>query len=93
MAASPMEKPDLYVLVRIMERLHKADGPMLRTHLQVASNLNYDVFSKYIEWMAGKELVCYSPVEESKEGIRLTPKGEAAYSSMVTWMSQFIMGR
>ena len=88
-----MEKPDLYVLARILERLRKADGPILRTPLQVACNLNYDVFCKYIQWMADRGFVEMQVMESSKEGIRITTKGEAAYAKMVSWMSEYINGR
>jgi predicted transcriptional regulator len=91
-SAPAMEKPDLYVLIRIMERLRKANEPMLRTPLQVACNLNYDVFCKYLEWMSFKGLVTFEQTD-GREGIRLSPKGEAAYARMVSWMNEFISGR
>src|SRR2546425_12972745 len=48
MAGRDLERPDLYVVARLLERLWREDAPMLKTRLQVAANVNYDVFSRYL---------------------------------------------
>jgi len=84
-----MERPDLYVVARILERLWDENGPMLRTRLQVASRVNYDVFTRYLEWMLSKGLVELRPLE-AREGVALTAQGEEAYRKLVQWINDII---
>jgi predicted transcriptional regulator len=86
----PLEKPDLYVVARLLERLWKAQEPMLKTKLQVASNINYDVFRRYISWMDGRGLVAVENSTDGHERITLTPKGEEAYKKLVQWINEVI---
>ncbi len=44
--SSSLDRPDLYVVARLLERLWREEAPMLKTRLQVAANVNYDVFSR-----------------------------------------------
>ena len=55
--AQPPQRPDLYIVARLLERLWRDNAPMLKTRLQVAANVNYDVFSRYLAWMLAKGLV------------------------------------
>ena len=58
MASGPMpDRPDLYVVARFLERLWREGSPMLKTRLQVAANVNYDVFSRYLLWLLDRGLV------------------------------------
>jgi predicted transcriptional regulator len=91
--ASEMSKPDLYVLSRILEHLWRSKDPMLKTRLQVAANINYDVFVRYIEWMAQKGLIAFEKCPNGHDGIRLTSKGEEAYKGMVQWINEVIHGK
>ena len=52
-----MERPDLFVVARILDRIAAVDGPVLKTRLQTACNLNYDTFLRYLEWMSERDLV------------------------------------
>ncbi len=90
--AAPMERPDLYVVARVLERLWNEDVPMLRTRLQVASKVNYDVFTKYLDWLLAKGLVELRAVEGGRDGIVLTEKGEEAYRKLVQWINDIIQG-
>ena len=87
--AATMERPDLYVVARMLERLWTEGTPMLRTRLQVASRVNYDVFTRYLEWMLVNGLVELRPLE-SREGVALTSKGEEAYRKLVQWINEII---
>jgi predicted transcriptional regulator len=88
-----MDKPDLYVVARILERLWRENAPILKTRLQVAARVNYDVFTRYIDWMSEKGLVRYEDCSGWHEAIRLTTKGEEAYRKLVQWMNEVIHGR
>ena len=77
----PAERPDLYVLARVIEVL-KEKGPSKRTALSTASGLAYNRFVKYIAWMEERGFV------EIDDGgnVRLTTKGSEAYDQLVTWI-------
>lgn len=88
-----IDRPDLYVVARLLERLWREDSAVLKTRLQVACNVNYDVFRKYISWMADRELVAFESSEDGHEKVILTPKGEEAYRKLVQWISEVVRGR
>ncbi len=86
MPVVPLEKPDLFVVARILERLWREDAPMLKTRLQMATNVNYDVFRRYVVWMSEKQLLRVEDSDDGHERLTLTPKGHEAYSHLVTWI-------
>ncbi len=91
-AGSLPERPDLYVVARILERLWREDAPMLKTRLQVAANVNYDVFSRYLSWMLDRGLVALENSPEGHERVVLTPKGYEAYRRLVQWINEVVRG-
>ena len=88
-----MDRPDLYVLARILDRLWEANGPMLRTHLQVASNVNYDIFTRYLDWMRDRDLVALQDEPDDHVRVALTEKGREAYRKIAQWISEVVQGR
>ena len=91
--AQPPERPDLYVVARLLERLWRENGPMVKTRLQVAANVNYDVFWKYLTWMLAKGLVSLENSPPDHERVVLTPKGFEAYRKLVQWINEVVHGR
>lgn len=87
-----MEKPDLYVVARILERLWREQNPVIRTRLQQSARVNYDSFIRYISWMEQKGLVTYNNSPNGHEGIVLTPDGEEAYRRIVQWINEVVRG-
>jgi len=85
-----MDRPDLYIVARILERLWREDKPMLKTRLQTASNINYDVFKRYASWMADRGLIAVESSDDGHERLSLTPKGEEAYRKLVQWINEVI---
>src|SRR2546426_9983381 len=83
MAGRDLERPDLYVVARLLERLWREDAPMLKTRLQVAANVNYDVVSRYLNWMLAKGLVVLAGNPDRDERVVLLPKGAEAYRRAV----------
>src|SRR5437899_2989981 len=71
-----MDRPDLYVVARILDRLWETNGPMLRTHLQVASNVNYDILTRYLDWMRAHDLIALEDGADGHVRIALTERGE-----------------
>jgi predicted transcriptional regulator len=53
--------------------------------------VNYDVFSRYLDWMLAKGLVEFQPLD-NREGVALTSKGEEAYRKLVQWINEIIRG-
>jgi predicted transcriptional regulator len=89
----PLDKPDLYVVSRMLERLWREGDAMLKTRLQVATNVNYDVFRRYLSWMVTKGLVSVAQSDDGHERVGLTPKGEEAYRKIVQWVNEVIHGK
>jgi len=87
LAEPPLERPDLYIVARLLERLWREDSPMVKTRLQVACNVNYDVFRRYLAWMTEHGLVAKMDLSDH-EAIVLTPKGEEAYRKLVQWINE-----
>jgi predicted transcriptional regulator len=89
----PLDRPDLYVVARLLERLWREESAILKTRLQVASNLNYDVFRKYLSWMLSRGLAILENSEDGHEKVLLTPKGEEAYRKLVQWINEIVRGK
>ena len=52
-------RPDLYVVVRILEALWRNANRMRPTHLQLASGINYSRFERYIAYLESRGLVVH----------------------------------
>lgn len=87
-----MDRPDLYVVARILDRLWQANDPMLRTHLQVSANVNYDIFARYLDWMRDRKLVELENSDDGHVRVRLTATGQEAYRKIVQWINEFVRG-
>ena len=92
MAAPGLDRPDLNVVARLLERLWREGAPMLKTRLQVAANVNYDVFSRYLEWMCARGLARLEPSADGHERVSLTPRGHEAYRKIVQWINEVVRG-
>ena len=90
--ASSPDRPDLYVVARILEKLWREDGPMLKTRLQVAANVNYDIFTRYLSWMLARDLVVLEGSPDGHERVALSPKGYEAYRKLVQWINAVVRG-
>ncbi|HEY4705156.1 MAG TPA: winged helix-turn-helix domain-containing protein [Thermoplasmata archaeon] len=91
--AQPPQRPDLYIVARLLERLWRDNAPMLKTRLQVAANVNYDVFSRYLAWMLAKGLVSLENFPDGHERVALTAKGYEAYRRLVQWINEVVRER
>ncbi|MGB2580932.1 MAG: winged helix-turn-helix domain-containing protein [Thermoplasmata archaeon] len=87
-----MDRPDLYVIARLLEKLWREEKPMLRTRLQVAANVNYDIFRRYLVWMAERRLVEVQSFDDGYERVVLTAEGMEAYKRLVQWINEMILG-
>lgn len=79
-----LERPDLYVVARFLDRLSRQQGSHRRTDLQLAVRLNYNVYKRYLEWMERKGLIVVT------ETVQITPKGIETYRTLVTWIKDAV---
>jgi len=70
-----MERPDLFVIGRLLEGL--VPGPLLRTQLQQRAGVNYTVFQRYLDFLLRLGIVAVRPNDDGR--IELTAKGVEAY--------------
>jgi len=68
-------KPHLYVVSRFLEKLIATGGSRRKTELQMAVGLNFNVYSKYLDWAETKGLINVIEDDERSKYISLTPKG------------------
>jgi predicted transcriptional regulator len=85
-----MDRPDLYVVARLLERLWREDAPMLKTRLQVAAKVNYDIFSRYLSWMVERGLVVIESSPDAHARVSLTRKGQESYLKLVQWINEVV---
>jgi len=89
----PLDRPDLFLVARFLERLWREPGPILKTHLQMAANVNYDVFLRYLAWLRARGLVMLDNNSDGHERVSITEKGKRAYRRLVEWLDDFSPGR
>ncbi len=83
-------RPDIFVIARILEILWSRESEVKKTELQMASRLNYDIFTKYISWLETRGLIVTVNKDEWHKIIKLTSKGEDAYKGIINWIREFV---
>jgi predicted transcriptional regulator len=84
-SGTPISKPDLYVLARIIKVL-KERKRLNRTTLATYTGLSYDRLVKYLEWMVEKEFVKF----DSNGDVFLTKLGNETYERLVNWILKYV---
>ena len=85
-----MEKPDLYVVSRFLEKLWEGGREYKQTELQMAVGLNFNVYSKYLTWLKEKGMIAVKESGDKKKTIAITEKGVTAYKTLATWIKDVI---
>jgi len=83
-------KPDLYVVARFLEKLIATGGQRRKTELQMAVGLNFNVYSKYLDWLESKNLIHTVEEDERSKWVSLTPKGMDTYKTLVKWIRDVV---
>jgi predicted transcriptional regulator len=83
-------KPDLYVVARFLEKLIVTGGSRRKTELQMAVGLNFNVYTKYLEWLESKGLIHTVEADERSKHVSLTPKGMETYKTLVKWIKDIV---
>ena len=74
----PIRKSPVQIRFELLEYLFYHHGPHSRTGLwRHATQLSYDDFQKYLEYLKNKGLI-----EESSEGLRLASTGREVYTKL-----------
>jgi predicted transcriptional regulator len=71
----PADRPDLFVVVRILDVLSRHPGGLRKTPLQLAAGINYTVFSRYLTRLSDRGLVRIETDSEDTERVLLTERG------------------
>lgn len=76
----PSEPPrlDLYVVARLLETLARKGNRSKKTPLQIASGVNYAIFTRYLEVLLQRRLVEVEPDHDGADWVVLTAKGAEA---------------
>lgn len=85
-----MERPDLYVVARFLERLAEAEKPPGKTELQLRVRINYSIFQRYLAWLVTKGFVTLEPDARGQEVVVMQAKGREAYASLVAWIREAV---
>jgi predicted transcriptional regulator len=84
-----LERPDVYVVARILERLWRAQRPYGKTALQNAVRLNTRVYGRYLHWMSTRGHVVIRD-EAGGERVVITAKGIETYRSLASWIADTV---
>jgi predicted transcriptional regulator len=71
----PLPRPDLYVVIRRLDILHRSERSLGRTQLQIAAGINYTQSTQYLDLLSRRDLVALHPDAEGALRVELTPKG------------------
>lgn len=84
------DRPDLFVVVRLLDVLSRNPGGLKKTPLQLAAGVNYTVFSRYLDRLVQRGLVKVSVDDQSAEWISLTPRGAESLGFLVRGISRVV---
>jgi len=84
-----MDRPNLYVLARLLEALARAPASIRKTQLQLVAGLNYTVFAKYLAFLAERGMVDVVS-DDDGERLRLTAKGDAIYRFLADGIARIL---
>ena len=68
-------RPDLYVILRVLETLARNSNPSTRSALQRGAGINYTLLVRYLELLRSRNLVT---LDNSTGEVELTAKGYEA---------------
>lgn len=71
-------RPDLFVVLRLLEGLWRNGNRLKRTQLQTAAGINYTRLETYLAWLESRELVARRVDGSGDVWMELTPRGHEA---------------
>jgi predicted transcriptional regulator len=88
--AIPPNRPDLFIVARLLDRLWREGAPVMKTRLSVAANMNYDQLGRYLSWLSMRDLVAIENPLSGHARVTITDKGKVAYLKLIEWLKQFV---
>ena len=73
-----LQRPDLYLVARILEQLEVSPEGQRPTALQLACGINYTQLERYLGFMASRRLLLLDGSEDGARTIRITEEGRRA---------------
>lgn len=86
----PPDRPDLYVVARFLDRLHRDEQVHTRSSLQRAVRLNYDLFRSYLALLEQKGFVETVEGQRRSPEVHLTEAGQVAWHDLVAWIRDIL---
>lgn len=80
-----MDRPNLYVIARFLDRLADPGTTWTRSSLQPAVRLNYDLYRSYLTFLEEKGWIEWTETARSPE-VRLTEQGQEARRRLLSWL-------
>jgi predicted transcriptional regulator len=87
-----LERPDLYVLARFLDKMYDNHLPLKKTNLQMRVGLNYPRFMEYLEWLISHGLIQRTMDDEGTEVYSLSSQGVDAHRRLVAWIRETMKG-
>jgi predicted transcriptional regulator len=87
-----LERPDLYVLARFLDKMYDNHLPLKKTNLQMRVGLNYPRFMEYLEWLISHGLIQQTVDDEGTEVYSLSSQGVDAHRRLVAWIRETMKG-
>lgn len=73
-----VQRPDLYLVARLLENLERAGGRSRPTNLQLVSGINYTQLERYLSFLAERGLIRSVPAEDGAVELEITAQGREA---------------
>ena len=70
-----LQRPDLYLLARILEQLEVSPEGQRPTALQLACGINYTQLERYLEFMVARGLVTRDGAADGGRTLRISDEG------------------
>jgi predicted transcriptional regulator len=70
-----VQRPDLYLVARLLENLERSGGRCKPTALQLVSGINYTQLERYLEFLAERGLVSSEPLADGAVALEITARG------------------
>lgn len=92
-AAKPPQapfRPNLYLVARFLDALARPPQAYSKTQLQLAVGVNYDIFRRYVAFLAAKGYLVVTSDASGAETLRTTPEGAALRRELAAWIVRFL---
>ncbi|MGI0071663.1 MAG: winged helix-turn-helix domain-containing protein [Thermoplasmata archaeon] len=90
-AEQSLARPDVYVVVRLLDVLHASPQRLRRTQLQQRAGINYTLFARYLDFLVQRGFVAVG-AENDGGWVEITARGEEAYRFLADGLARLLGG-